>query len=76
MVEVVSSQGEVLSELVFNAQTGCLGANTVQVGCHAALKPGRCWWCVHASRCHALLNCHSNGYRTVINSQRIIQPCY
>ena len=32
LVEVVSSQGQVLSELVFNAQTGCLGANTLQVG--------------------------------------------
>ena len=44
MVEVVSSQGEVLSELVFNTQTGCLGANTLQVSAHGAPGQGTTGW--------------------------------
>ena len=32
VVNIVSAQGSVLSEVAFNSETGCLGANTVQVG--------------------------------------------
>ncbi len=40
MVNVISAQGSVLSEVAFNGETGCLGANTVQVGlvCSALQK--------------------------------------
>ena len=31
VVNVISAQGSVLSEVAFNSETGCLGANTVQV---------------------------------------------
>lgn len=39
LVNVVGKDGSVLSEVAFNSQTGCFGANTVQVltaqtGCH------------------------------------------
>ena len=31
VVNIVSAQGSVLSEVAFNSETGCLGANTVKV---------------------------------------------
>ncbi len=31
VVNIISAQGNVLSEVAFNSQTGCLGANTVKV---------------------------------------------
>lgn len=38
VVNVVSAQGSVLSEVAFNSETGCLGANTVQVWCPHSIK--------------------------------------
>jgi hypothetical protein len=32
VVNVLSAQGSVLSEVAFNSETGCMGANTVKVG--------------------------------------------
>ena len=32
MVNILSAQGSVLSEVAFNSETGCMGANTVKVG--------------------------------------------
>lgn len=51
VVNVVSRQGAVLSELTFNAQTGCLGANTVQV--RVQMRPT-----AHAGSCLCLKRMH------------------
>ncbi len=32
VVNILSAQGSVLSEVAFNSETGCMGANTVKVG--------------------------------------------